>query len=225
MRASELYYEELGGNFDAFMSEYDVVTRGAIVRQYVDQAPSRGTCLEVGCGTGAITEWFHELVDELTVSDISARLAEDVGERFGVAGRAEDATELSFADEKFDLVVSSECVEHTPDPAKAVLEMLRVLKPGGHLVLTTPNRLWLPVVLLAQKLRIRQFQGNEVFLGYGELRDLIVGDGHTVLEQIGCHAFPWQIPLAKRVLPFLDSRATALYPYMINQALFVRKAD
>lgn len=47
---------------------------------------------------------------------------------------------LSFADDAFDFVVFCEVLEHmTHDPLRAILELKRVLKPGGTMILTTPN--------------------------------------------------------------------------------------
>jgi len=50
-----------------------------------------------------------------------------------------DAQNLPFADDSFDVVVSCETIEHLPDVKSAVREMHRVTRPGGKLLLTTPN--------------------------------------------------------------------------------------
>lgn len=50
----------------------------------------------------------------------------------------QDITSLSYDDNCFDVVLHSETVEHIADPAKAIKECLRVLKPGGICVFTTP---------------------------------------------------------------------------------------
>jgi SAM-dependent methyltransferase len=222
MRRSELYYEELGEDFDRFMSSYDVERRAALIAELFPEDTPAST-LEVGCGTGAITRTYRARVGDLTVTDISERLALRVAADLDAAGRAADATMLPFADGSFDLVVSSECIEHTPDPARAVGEMLRVLAPGGHLVLTTPNRLWLPVVLAAQRFRLRRFQGNELFLGTRELRSVVSAGGGTVLQQSGCHLLPWQIPGVKPLLRRLDRHGPVLYRFMINQGVLARR--
>lgn len=52
---------------------------------------------------------------------------------------AADVSALPFADATYDLVLSTQVLEHVQDPKKVVSEMARVLKPGGHLFLTTPQ--------------------------------------------------------------------------------------
>ena len=51
---------------------------------------------------------------------------------------AEDIQALSWADESFDLVLTSETLEHVPDPRQALEETLRILRPGGRHVFTVP---------------------------------------------------------------------------------------
>ncbi len=53
-----------------------------------------------------------------------------------------DATMLPFADDSFDVVITSEVLEHIQDDVTAIAEMVRVLKPGGHFAATVPA--WLP---------------------------------------------------------------------------------
>jgi 2-polyprenyl-3-methyl-5-hydroxy-6-metoxy-1,4-benzoquinol methylase len=52
-----------------------------------------------------------------------------------------DVTKLPFADGSFDIVICSEVLEHIEDNRSAVRELVRVLKPGGDLVVTVP-RFW-----------------------------------------------------------------------------------
>lgn len=52
-----------------------------------------------------------------------------------------DIQDIPHEDASFDTVISCETVEHVPDPKLAIRELARVLKPGGRLLLTTPNYL------------------------------------------------------------------------------------
>ncbi len=53
-----------------------------------------------------------------------------------------DALSLPFADGEFDRVVAAEVLEHIPDDAAAIAELVRVLRPGGTIAVTVPR--WLP---------------------------------------------------------------------------------
>jgi ubiquinone/menaquinone biosynthesis C-methylase UbiE len=69
--------------------------------------------------------------------------------------------EMPFPDAHFDIVVSSEVIEHTPNPEQAIKEIYRVLKPGGVMVLSTPNRFWIFSLRIAEIFKLRPYQGLE----------------------------------------------------------------
>jgi SAM-dependent methyltransferase len=213
----DLYFERIGSDFDAFMSQYDVNQRQKLIFEKLLLPGSRlDNALEVGCGTGKISEVLVKQVNHLTVTDISGLLAKRVGERLGCSFQKESAISLSFPDNSFDLVVSSECVEHTPDPLKALGEMSRVLRFGGQLIVTTPNKLWYPLLWISQKTKIRKFEGPEIWIWPLRLRSFLNSLGLQIIKFGGCHLLPWQIPGIKRGLPLVDRWDKYLYPFMIN---------
>jgi ubiquinone/menaquinone biosynthesis C-methylase UbiE len=107
-------------------------------------------CLDVGCGEGHNTCLVVERGADVTALDISGaflRAARDVDP----TGRYihGDATRLPFADASFDAATAFMSVMDMPDPAVAIGEIARVLRPGGwvqfsitHPVNTTPIRSW-----------------------------------------------------------------------------------
>ena len=203
-RASEHYFEEIGENFDRWMSEYDVERRIKLLQKFLPQEARTMSCLEVGCGTGKISEAIKPLVGELTVSDVSKGLAESVGTQLRVDWMQSDACKLDIPDNTYDLVVSSECIEHTSAPKTAIREMVRVMAKGGTIIVTSPNRLWYPALWASQKLGVRNFEGNELWLYPWEAANVLSDSGVEQVMIGVCHLFPWQIPGAKRVLPFFD---------------------
>jgi ubiquinone/menaquinone biosynthesis C-methylase UbiE len=101
-----------------------------------------GRSLEVGCGTGFFTLNLKlgEVLGDCHVTDISPgmvevarRNAEGLG--FAVSGRPADAETLPYDDDSFDIVVGHAVIHHIPDVALAFKEMLRVLRPGGRVVI------------------------------------------------------------------------------------------
>lgn len=90
----------------------------------------KGKTLDVGCGMRPYEKTFFAGAAEYIGCDyLSDRSRPDV---------VCSATELTFPDGIFDTVVTTEVLEHVPEPHQAMREMARVLKPGGHLVLSTP---------------------------------------------------------------------------------------
>ena len=221
-RKDELYYENIGDDFDNFMSDFDVDQRAQLILEMLDGVTS-SNALEVGCGTGAITSKYRPLVSKLLVTDISEKLAIKTASKNKCEGECADATKLPYGDHSFDLVVSSECIEHSPNPSAAINEMCRVIAPGGFLILTTPNKLWYPIVKLSQVLKLRKFQGNEIFLSRREVRNIIECADFVILNHVGCHLLPWQIPGLKPILRRIDKHMGYLAPLMINQAIKAKK--
>ncbi len=111
--------------------------------------------LDMGCGAGrhafemykrgADVIALDQDADELsTVSEWFAAMREEGGLPEGAEADVKqgDALDLPFADGEFDRVVASEVLEHIPDDARAISELVRVLRPGGTIAVTVPR--WLP---------------------------------------------------------------------------------
>jgi len=106
-----------------------------------------GRVLDVGCGPGVLVEALAERGCELVGVDPAVGMIElarakhsDVaGAAFAVAA----AERLGFPDGSFDAVVCTGVLERIADDEVALREMARVLRPGGSLLLSVPNR-WSP---------------------------------------------------------------------------------
>jgi SAM-dependent methyltransferase len=92
--------------------------------------------LEVGSGAGGITEFLHFPVHGLDAAFDRTEL-NATPYLIRTAGRAQA---MPFADAEFDVAIAAEVLEHIPagDREAAVSEMLRVLRPGGRLIVTFP---------------------------------------------------------------------------------------
>jgi ubiquinone/menaquinone biosynthesis C-methylase UbiE len=108
--------------------------------------------LDVGCGPGTITA---DLAGRITGGsvvgvDLPADVIAAAQTQFGSANlrfEVGDVYALSFADESFDLVYAHQVLQHLGDPVAALREMLRVLRPGGHVAVRDSDYgafLWSP---------------------------------------------------------------------------------
>jgi ubiquinone/menaquinone biosynthesis C-methylase UbiE len=94
--------------------------------------------LEVGCGEGVIAARLHDRWGEVAALDLpDAGLRADWRGVDGPRFLHANALELPFADDRFDVVVAAEVLEHLPDPDRGLQEMARVGR--RHLVLSVPR--------------------------------------------------------------------------------------
>lgn len=101
-----------------------------------------GACVLVdGCGIGMYVRKLRAFTPYVYGMDIELeRVVEGAVDLPGLAVAAAEA--LPYPDNSFDTVLSHEVLEHVADDRQAVAEILRVLRPGGRLVLFVPNRLF-----------------------------------------------------------------------------------
>jgi SAM-dependent methyltransferase len=120
----------------------------------------RGRVLEVGCGDGYGIPLLAPFADEYYAID---KFAPDP-QRFSPAIDNLRMMQMSvppigFADDMFDYIVSFQVIEHIEDDKALVREMARVLRPGGKLILTTPNR---AMSLTRNPWHVREYSPDEL---------------------------------------------------------------
>ena len=111
----------------------------------LDKLPPSTTVLDVGCGIGGssriLAQDYGFAVTGITISPQQVKRAQELTPaELNVHFLVDDAMALSFPDASFDVVWSIEAGPHMPDKAVFALELLRVLKPGGVLVVADWNQ-------------------------------------------------------------------------------------
>ncbi len=131
-----------------------------LIRRYVDLENTR--VLDIGCGIGTYVRRLDELAGRAYGVDVDpARVSK--GETGGLSVAVSE--HLPFASASFDVVLLNEVIEHVQDDAATLREACRVLRPGGHVVIYAPNRLY-PFETHGIYLGKRYVFGNIPFVNY-----------------------------------------------------------
>lgn len=97
--------------------------------------------LEVGCGYGYLTYSLNKRGLETTGIDLSKTAIDYAKTYFGENYYNIEISKYSKStDKKYDLVIATEVIEHVINPLSFILDCLTLLKPNGHILLTTPNK-------------------------------------------------------------------------------------
>ena len=114
--------------------------RMSLVRKHVNLDGKR--ILDVGCGIGMYTRQFRLFSDEVYGVDVDQERVAQASQTLANVSVA-PAEDLPFPDDYFDVVFMHEVIEHVDDDLLAISEAVRVVAPGGKVVLFAPNRLYL----------------------------------------------------------------------------------
>lgn len=111
---------------------------------FVPAASPHGQLLDVGCGSGLLTQWLRDNKGyDVTGMDFSEEAERLCASRNIPFRRVDVKTDpIPFPDESFDMATCFEVIEHVRYPKNLLTEIYRVLKPDGVLVISTPNIAW-----------------------------------------------------------------------------------
>jgi len=178
----------LEAHFDELAADYDEINEGAhsYFRRFTDtlriaDLPDDAYLLDVCARTGKGTAYFyrHGKVGRAVCADVSREMGKLCAARLQDAGLDDyrwvqlKDYRWPFADAEFDVVLSLESVEHFDRPDLFVRELGRVTRPGGTLILSTPNVLWEPVHALAAVTALHHSEGPHRFVPYRRLRQMV----------------------------------------------------
>jgi ubiquinone/menaquinone biosynthesis C-methylase UbiE len=181
---------------------WDDVRAEELNKLYMDMiSPTDGKqILELGCGMGGSAPFISACAGYIG-TDLSKEAVKTASREFGnkpgFSFVVMDAQDLKFRDCTFDLVAARELIEHVPDVKRTLQEAFRVLKLGGNIVVTSPNRDSL-------HLRVNRMLGYKDFtccfdhireLTYEEARQLLLEIGFKIIASSGLFLKPyWGIP-------------------------------
>lgn len=136
--------------------------------------------LEAGCGEGYGAALIAEVAARVLALDYDTDTVAHVRTAYGLPATLANLQQLPLRDGAADTIMHSQTLEHLPDQPAFLAECHRVLRPGGELLVTTPNRLTFSP---GRDTPLNPYHTRE--LAPAELRALLTEAGFTVTELRG----------------------------------------
>lgn len=133
--------------------------------------------LDVGCGRGEFLEEAQKFGWNVTGSEYS-ETAVNILKAKNITVISGDIEEYSTTD-YFDVIVSIEVVEHLKNPLQNVNKMFSLLRPGGLLFLTTPNRKSLTGVIIKSRWRVFEYPEHLFYFSCNSMNSMLVKTGFS----------------------------------------------
>ena len=136
-----MFWNKISPVYDLFENVYNRKVykgTGIKVAELIDKNDS---VLECACGTGAITEEIAKKCRQVLATDFAEGMLKRASKKCrkyaNASFRHEDITDIKCEDESFDKVVAGNVIHLLPEPEKALNELLRVVRPGGKVIIPT----------------------------------------------------------------------------------------
>lgn len=140
-------------HFDIIAPIYARVTYSALEKmRELGGLPVQGRLLDIGGGTGRVASALLKDVDEVVIADVSMGMLRQAP-RSALQPVCSHSESLPFPDNFFERVIMVDALHHVIDQPASAREMLRVLKPGGRIIIEEPdiNTFAVKLIALAEK--------------------------------------------------------------------------
>jgi len=128
-------------HFDLIASIYDRfigIQDHAYLKELL-KLPTDGWMLDAAGGTGRVSQQFSSMAGKVVVCDLSQKMLGKAQEKGNLLPIRSHIERLPFHEATFDRIVVVDSIHHFCDPREAINDMLRVLKPGGRMVIEEPD--------------------------------------------------------------------------------------
>ncbi|HEX5164396.1 MAG TPA: class I SAM-dependent methyltransferase [Thermomicrobiales bacterium] len=136
------FYEALDRAYPDRSNTYGNWNVPVMLLREIERLPRELRVLEIGAGGGFFAvELGRRGFSDLTLSDFTATTLAALRERLPEARLVgADGAQLPFRDGSFDVVISTDVIEHIPEADQHIAEVARILAPSGRYYVKTPNR-------------------------------------------------------------------------------------
>lgn len=186
-----LFYDSVASTWENFINKNETNKRLRVVYDNILRNINlkNKTFLEVGCGLGYFIKVAKEKGANIYGIDIGKNLVDRCQKVVPGKYQVGSAEKLPYKDNYFDIVLCTEVIEHTPHPSKSISELIRVVKPKGIVIITTPNKLYKPLFYILSFFKIRPYQGVENWLSVKELKSTILKNRGRIIKEYHFNLF------------------------------------
>lgn len=168
-------------HFDIIAPIYARVTYSALEKmRQLGGLPVQGRLLDIGGGTGRVASALLKEVDEVVIADVSMGMLRQAP-RSTLKPVCSHSESLPFPDNFFERVIMVDALHHVIDQPASAREMLRVLKPGGRIIIEEPdiNTFAVKLIALAEKLLLMRSH----FLSPVQIASLFPGGSAEIISE------------------------------------------
>ena len=116
--------------------------------------PTDGVLLDAGGGTGRISQFLREYSKRIVIADLSFEMLLQAKAKNGLYTVCCHTEQLPFLNKVFDRIIMIDALHHVCDQVETAKELVRVLKPGGKIIIEEPdiNRIGVKALALGEKI-------------------------------------------------------------------------
>ncbi|MDQ4078131.1 MAG: class I SAM-dependent methyltransferase [Chloroflexota bacterium] len=174
-----LEYSHMNAHFDLLAPFYDRLVAPPDLAHWRDllQLPTAGWLLDAGGGTGRVSAQLAPLVGAVILSDMSRPMLHQASQKETLWPVQANVIRLPFPNNSFERVLVVDALHHFRDASRAIDELLRVLKPGGRLVIEEPDieRWVVKGVALVERLMLMQSR----FYAASDIQQMVIEHDQT----------------------------------------------
>ena len=136
-----MFWDKISPIYDLFENVYNGKVYSGTGKKVAEMIDPSDVVLECACGTGAISIYIAPKCRKLIATDFARGMLRQAAKKCrkypNAIFRRADITNINCKDNRFDKVVAGNVIHLLPEPAKALQELERVVKPGGKIIIPT----------------------------------------------------------------------------------------